>query len=550
MVEKGYSFKLTQVSFGTLLTSLGSKDTLTPILVPSLTMYTDFFGLSEVPFSIAPDPAYLFLSERHREALAHLTFGFNDTGGFVLLTGEVGTGKTTVCRCLLEQLPENTRTAFILNPALDARELLASICEELSLPYEPKEDTIKTLFDRLRDHLIAQHEAGENLVLIIDEAQHLRPDVLEQLRLLTNLETNKKKLLKVILIGQPELQELLRQRELRQLAQRITARYHLLPLTREEVSQYVQHRLKVAGCQRPIFNARALSLLHKLSGGVPRLINLLCDRALLAAYSSQQWEVNAKLLQSAAKEVQGYEVEAKAEPKPWWPIAATLSAVACVAVIVWSLWPMPKPEPIQQEPEAPAWHQIAASSRSLPDGFHEIAAVWGVQQGKSDCQSLRHYGLKCLWSQQSLAEIIHFDHPVLLKLKDEEGLQFYAALVAQDGDKALLHVSGQQLMTDLSWLEQNYLNAAVILWSPPEGYKGAIGPNTSGEQAQWLETKLSYLQGQPPRPIKRFDQALAERVRWFQLEHNLQADGIAGEKTLIQLNAAMEESPSIYRRKL
>ena len=513
-------------------------------------MYTDFFGLSEVPFSIAPDPAYLFLSERHREALAHLTFGFNDTGGFVLLTGEVGTGKTTVCRCLLEQLPENTRTAFILNPALDARELLASICEELALPYDPKEDTIKTLFDRLRDHLISQHDAGFNLVLIIDEAQHLRPDVLEQLRLLTNLETNKKKLLKVILIGQPELQELLRQRELRQLAQRITARYHLLPLTREEVSQYVQHRLKVAGCQRPIFNNRAFSVLHKLSGGVPRLINLLCDRALLAAYSSQQWDVSAKLLRSAAREVQGYQEGSQPMSRHGWQLASAVSVVLCGVILAWSFWPQSKPAPLLKEPDAPAWYNIAASSRSLPDGFDEIAAIWGIQQGRSDCQSLRSYGLKCLWSKQSLNEIIRFDHPVLLKLEDDQGLQFYAALVAQDGQKAVLHASGKELMTSLAWLEQHYLNAAVILWAPPEGYRGAIGPNASAAQAQWLETKLCFLQGQPPRVVRQFDSQLAERVRWFQLENHLEADGIAGEKTLIQLSAAMDEIPSIYRRNI
>lgn len=513
-------------------------------------MYTDFFGLSEVPFSIAPDPAYLFLSDRHREALAHLTYGFNDTGGFVLLTGEVGTGKTTVCRCLLEQLPENTRTAFILNPALDARELLASICEELSLSYSPKDDTIKSLFDRLRDHLISQHEAGENLVLIIDEAQHLRPDVLEQLRLLTNLETNKKKLLKVILIGQPELQELLRQRELRQLAQRITARYHLLPLTREEVTQYVQHRLKVAGCQRPIFNAKALNMLHRLSGGVPRLINLLCDRALLAAYSSQQWDVSPKLLQSAAREVQGDVVDETPVANPVWPIVTAMGAVAGLAILLWSFWPHPKVQPVTLEPAAPAWYQAASASRSLADGFHEIAAIWGVQQGRSDCQSLRRYGLKCLWSQQALTGLLHFDHPMLLKLQDDDGVQFYATLVAQDGKRAMLHAGGQQLVTELSWLEEHYLNAAVILWQPPEGYRGAIGPKAQRQQAQWLETKLSYLQGEPPRPIQGFDEKLAERVRWFQLENHLEADGIAGEKTLIQLSAAMDEIPSIYRRKI
>ncbi|MCM2680377.1 ExeA family protein [Echinimonas agarilytica] len=514
-------------------------------------MYTEFFGLSEVPFSIAPDPAYLFLSERHREALAHLTFGFNDTGGFVLLTGEVGTGKTTVCRCLLEQLPENTKTAFILNPALDARELMAAICDELGLPYDAHKDTIKTFFDSIRDHLLEQHEAGENVVLIIDEAQHLRPEVLEQLRLLTNLETNKKKLLKVILIGQPELQELLRQRELRQLAQRITARYHLLPLSREDVVHYVQHRLKVADCQRPIFTRSALTQLHRLSGGVPRLINLLCDRAMLAAYSSQQWQVDGKLLKAAAREVQGLEENTSERSNILWHAVAGIAALVAVGMVAWSFWPQAKVAPvIVEEHTIPEWHEVAASSRSLPEGFREIAAVWGVQQPRSDCQSLRGYGLKCLWSQATLAQLIAFDHPLLLKLKDDKNLQFYAVLVAQDGVNVLLHSGGQQLKTSMQWLESHYQGSAVVLWQPPEGYVGAIGNNALPSQVQWLETQLSFLQGQTPRPLRKFDGQLSERVRWFQLANNLEPDGIAGEKTIIQLNAAMDEAPSITQREI
>ena len=511
-------------------------------------MYTEFFGLSEVPFSIAPDPAYLFLSDRHREALAHLTFGFKDTGGFVLLTGEVGTGKTTVCRCLLEQLPENTRTAFILNPALDARELLASICDELGLRYDVRHDSIKLLFDALRDELITRHEQGENVVLIIDEAQHLKPEVLEQLRLLTNLETNKKKLLKVVLIGQPELQELLRQQELRQLAQRITARYHLLPLTREEVIQYVQHRLKVAGCPRPVFSRKALYLLHKLSGGVPRLINLLCDRALLAAYSSQQWQVDGSLLKAAAREVQGGTTERRTSLVGLWQGLSLLAVVICFATIGWAIWPE-RPAP-QSKPQDPAWYAVAEMSRSLPDGFREIAAVWGVQDVKPDCQSLRAFGLSCLWSQQSFDELLHFNHPLFIKLSDEQGIQFYATLVAQDGQHAILHVGGQRLQTSIQWLREHYLNAAVLLWLPPAGYQGAIGQHADAAQVQWLETQLSYLQGKAPRVVKEFDGILAERVRWFQLENQLQADGIAGEQTLIQLSAHMDDIPAIYRSKL
>jgi general secretion pathway protein A len=213
-------------------------------------MYTGFFGLREIPFSIAPNPDYLFMSDRHREALAHLTYGLGETGGFVLLTGEVGTGKTTVSRCLLERLPEDSQAAFILNPTLSAQELLATICDELKIRYRKTGATLKTLTDKIQQKLLKNHELGISTILLIDEAQHLRPEVLEQLRLLTNLETNTQKLLQVILIGQPELQQLLKRQDLRQLAQRITARYHLLPLTRDEVGHYIAHRLKVAGCQQ------------------------------------------------------------------------------------------------------------------------------------------------------------------------------------------------------------------------------------------------------------------------------------------------------------
>ncbi len=266
-------------------------------------MYRGFFGLTDAPFSIAPNPDYLFLSTRHKEALAHLKYGLGESGGFVLLTGEVGTGKTTISRCMLETLPEDTQAAFILNPTLSAQELLSTICDELKISYADVEETLKSLTDKIKAHLLENHANGKSTLLLIDEAQHLQPEVLEQLRLLTNLETNTKKLLQIILIGQPELQELLKRRDLRQLAQRITARYHLMPLTEQEVAYYVAHRLRVAGCERPIFEKSAMKELHKQSGGVPRLINLICERALMGAYAMQRQSINRKLIEAAADEV-------------------------------------------------------------------------------------------------------------------------------------------------------------------------------------------------------------------------------------------------------
>ncbi len=234
----------------------------------------------------------------------------------MLLTGEVGTGKTTVSRCLLRQLPENTDTAFILNPSLTELELLATLCDELKIPYG-EAPTLKQLTDHISGFLLANHQAGRNTVLIIDEAQHLRAEVLEQLRLLTNLETDTRKLLQVILIGQPELQQLLKRQELRQLAQRITARYHLLPLTEEEVGFYVQHRLQVAGRSEPLFNRGAIRALHKFSGGIPRLINLLCERALMAGYGQSRTPIDAKMVATAAEEVLGEKIK---QANYWLPL--------------------------------------------------------------------------------------------------------------------------------------------------------------------------------------------------------------------------------------
>ena len=277
-------------------------------------MYTSYFGLEEKPFSIAPNPDYLFMSDRHREALNHLTYGLGDTGGFVLLTGEVGTGKTTISRRLMESLPENTQAAFILNPTLSSQELLATLCDELKIRYRKTGATLKTLTDKIQQKLLKNHDENINTLLIIDEAQHLQPEVLEQLRLLTNLETNTKKLLQVILIGQPELQQLLQRRDLRQLAQRITARYHLLPLNKQEVAQYLKHRLSVAKCFRNIFDQSAVNAIHKICHGIPRLMNLLAERSLMNAYNSNNAVVNRKIVLQAAHDALGDEFEVI----PWW----------------------------------------------------------------------------------------------------------------------------------------------------------------------------------------------------------------------------------------
>ena len=247
-------------------------------------MYNAYFGFKESPFSIAPDPRYLFMTDQHREALAHLVYGLNSEGGCILLTGEVGTGKTTVCRCLLEQIPERSNIALVFNPKVTATELLETICDELHIDYPKSGNSVKTYIDRINKFLLQANAAGQKTVLIIDEAQNMDSTVLEQLRLLTNLETNQRKLLQIIILGQPELLEILSRENMRQLAQRITARFHLIPLSRNELKAYISHRLAVAGSNVQLFDEKAIRRLYQLSSGIPRIINIICDRALLGAY--------------------------------------------------------------------------------------------------------------------------------------------------------------------------------------------------------------------------------------------------------------------------
>ena len=271
-------------------------------------MYMRFFGLKQEPFSLAPDPRYLYMSKRHREALAHLLYGVGGGGGFVLLSGEIGAGKTTVCRCFLEQIPKRCNVAYIFNPKLTVLELVKSIGDEFHIP-PPKlrgQATVKTYVDALNDFLLHTHAVGQNNVLIIDEAQQLSAEVLEQLRLLTNLETNERKLLQIVLIGQPELRTMLERPDLEQLAQRVIARFHLKALSVKETEHYIRHRLSVAGMTRAIpFDRKALQRIHEIARGVPRRINLLCDRVMLGAYAHGKQTIDQSMVEKAGREVFG-----------------------------------------------------------------------------------------------------------------------------------------------------------------------------------------------------------------------------------------------------
>jgi len=324
-------------------------------------MYTAHFGLNAAPFSITPDPHYLYLSVRHREALAHLLYGVNEGPGFVLLTGEVGTGKTTLCRSLIEQLPDTVDVALLLNPRLTPVELLAALFDELRISYD-SQYTLKDFLDTLNSYLLTAHAVGRRTVLIIDEAQNLSADVLEQVRLLTNLETSSHKLLQIILVGQPELSRSLKRNNLRQLAQRITARYHLLPLSAKDTQAYINHRLAISGAKNPLFTDAAMRLVYRYSKGVPRLINIICDRALLGGYVKNEEQIDTHTVRKGVQEVRGENIK-RYSPLGW--LTGLLATVLLVGALMWWWFPpgeVPLFESLFENSATPPQAELSLSS--------------------------------------------------------------------------------------------------------------------------------------------------------------------------------------------
>ncbi|MCS6099511.1 ExeA family protein [Shewanella baltica] len=545
-------------------------------------MYKAFYGLSDNPFSIAPNPHYLFLSDRHREALAHLTYGLGETGGFVLLTGEVGTGKTTVSRCLLGQLPDNTDTAFILNPSLTELELLATLCDELKISYGDN-PTLKQLTDHLSRFLLDNHSKGRNTVLIIDEAQHLRPEVLEQLRLLTNLETDTKKLLQVILIGQPELQLLLKRQELRQLAQRITARYHLLPLNEDEIALYVLHRLQVAGRFEPLFTRKAVKVLQKYSGGIPRLINLLCERSLMAGYAQSRVPIDHHMVRQAAAEVLGE--EEPTQNRYLWPTATAAALFVAFGVSYWLFTDKPVNaasassmalestsanvaalntqalsttegmgklvQPVDQQssqvsipdPNQRLLNDAINQSRDIDTAFAGLFSVWGKvpYKGLTACQSAVEQGLSCYQQQGNWMSLTRLNYPAVVYLVDDNQQDFYGAVIAVDGEQLLMQLGEQQLWVDRAWFNQHFSGTFEILWQAPNLPMMDISQKSSPGQLQWLENALAHVNNRNTRRVNQFDVQLENDLKSFQSQHGLKADGIAGNQTLVRLNLYLSQ---------
>jgi general secretion pathway protein A len=541
-------------------------------------MYLRFFGLNEKPFAITPDPRYLYLSERHAEALAHLLYGVNESGGFIQLTGEVGTGKTTVVRTLLSRVPHHADVAVILNPRVTPVEFLLTICEELGLGIAAADrDSVKQMVDALNRRLLSAHADGRRIIVIVDEAQNLSTEVLEQVRLLTNLETPTQKLLQIILIGQPELRELLDRTELRQLAQRITGRYHLEPLSREETRGYVRHRLRVAGAAEEIFTPSALAEVHRLASGIPRAINVTCDRALLGAYTQERRKVTAALVRLAAGEVYGR----RFVPSwlGWLAGVLGLLSIAAAAFVGWQLWPRQifslhasgdKPTystarpastaavaiPVVVKPPAPAPAPVsinallAANSANTSDAaaFRRLLSLWGTAMANDQdpCGQAAKAGLSCLEQRGSWAQVRALNRPAILTLTDDHAQRHRVVLSALDDQFATLNLGEHNERVPLDEVSRDWFGEFTVVWKPKTARARLLSLGMKGDEVRWLRRSLNALQGAASDPEHGdvYDEELAIAVQNFQREHRLNVDGIAGVQTQVVLDTALAEPGS------
>ncbi len=563
-------------------------------------MYCDYFGIAENAFSITPDPRYLFLSDRHREAMAHLLFGTEEGGGFVQITGEVGTGKTTTCRAFLEQLPGSVDVALLLSPPDSPRELLLAIAAELRLRVPRCDTPSGELIAMLNKRLLETHAAGRRTVVIIDEAQNILPEVLEQVRLLTNLETPTHKLLQVFLIGQPELRQKLQHPALRQVAQRITARYHLEPLSLPEIQNYIQHRLAVAGCRQSLFSKAAIRQIHRDSQGIPRIINILCDRALIGAYANEAAKVSAAIVRHAAREWRGEEggepffsrtrataavmaagllfalatgftvrdsafssggVDgavsngseqlSRSDPAPDVPSSITRDVGTAGrqagattepqrSASVPLLTPLPVAEGAMKT--MPVHDAVRIAS---PVALKSLLARWAIQSEVTDrlalCTQASFHALSCMEGMGHWDTLRAYNRPALLSLYRRNGNKAYLTLIGMESDHALIATTEGVIPLALRELDAYWSGEYLLLWRPPLGGVSMIAAGANEQAVEWLQSALQREDGLA-RSAKEFDQELDGRLRAFQHSRGLKADGIAGPRTLIHLNNVLEQA--------
>jgi len=554
-------------------------------------LYLRYFGLNEAPFSITPDPAFVFLSPRHRDALAHLLYGIGKggSGGFVQLTGEVGTGKTTLCRVMLEQIPDDTRIALLLNPLVTPRELLAAISDELEIDTFDSLDSTRLLVDRLNRYLLDAHSRGESVVVVIDEAQNLSPEALEQVRLLTNLETAKEKLLQIVLLGQPELRELLQRRNLRQLAQRITARYHLSPLGPKDTHLYTQHRMQVAGAQRNPFKRAAMNALYQRSQGIPRLINIIADRSLVAAYAKERADVTATMVHAAANEVQLGERRVKRLRWPWMVAAAVTLAVVTFGISWFSGIGQPvdatsadtsmaavgdlrvenassqavvetsQPQAaVEQPPQAevevlPPEREITATLDSgwLESHQQEVwqgfANVWNDAEAanavRAACNGENRTGYACLRDQGSWSKIKRLDLPVILILQGEYPSML---LVLGMDDERVLVGGGQPITLSRGEVDRRWMGSYLVAWPQASGWPAEIGLGDNGSATLTVLEMATHVEV-PYQGAQLFDASFEHWLKGFQMRNGLEPDGIVGRQTLLYLITASIEEPNLLQ---
>ncbi|NUM55499.1 MAG: AAA family ATPase [Candidatus Hydrogenedentes bacterium] len=555
-------------------------------------MYEAYYGLREKPFNLTPDPKYLYLSEKHKEAFAHLLFGIKNRSGFVMVTGEIGTGKTTICRTLLGQLDENTEVAFIFNPYLSPEELLRKINEDFGIATTAS--TTRGLIDELNEYLLERNARGKNCVLVIDEAQNLAPPVLEQIRLLSNLETETQKLLQIVLIGQPELMQVLGLHELRQLNQRITARYHLHPLSADETKQYIAYRMRVAGARRRIyFTASAIKRIFKISGGTPRVINALCDRSLLIGYTKEIRDIGPAIARQAWKEVRGEQPRRSIWPqvRAWLPNPAVITAGIAVLLLAVFLRDRSVFEPAP--PPAAAVQPTAAAQTKNSNIAREVAFAAQVPVEKAvqaepppvplptdttfaglvDRQDptasrtaavqaiLRAWNLALLTNlpandsvdaltefaganrlttevmKLTLDQIEAINLPALIKLHGRSRSIWVAVIGAEGNDFKITTASNETTLAPRDLINDCYLNEAIILWRDPYPDTVILKNGMSGEDVRVLQVQLRTLGRLERAPTGTFDEATAEAIRSIQKDAGLRVDGAAGRHTRMVLSS-------------
>lgn len=543
-------------------------------------MYHNFFGLSEQAFSIAVNPRYLYMSDQHREALAHLLYGIQ-IGGFVMLTGEVGTGKTTIIRCLLEQMPANTDLAIILNPMASAPELLSTICDELGVRYIVDGWSTKDLTDALHHFLLENHRKGRKTVLLIDEAQLLKPTVLEQIRLLTNLETTTEKLLQIILVGQPELKKLLARPSLRQLSQRITARFHLEALSLPETHAYIAHRLRIAGMpdHRNPFPDPIIKRIHSFSGGIPRLINIICERMMLGAYGKNRTVIDNEIFEQAALEVSGTtahlatQKRLPAVPEKWRYALAGVAGTIVLICLIWLLIPTSSNGPVNEAVAAvpvassSVADSSAASASDAQTSSEEIISsvtassaaaervFWTRDEDRArqallaylgadasaSCAAAGEEGYACETTRVSTwNELRELNRPAVLTLVTTDRKLAYVLVIGLGEENALLLRDGAQLTVPWSRIAKLWNDELTYVWYRPAGFDTPLSSGQRGPAVNWLADQFARLDRQNS-PLARniYNDKLKKRVELFQESQGIKPDGIVGAQTLRRLNEVL-----------